>query len=561
MWGVERDYLAIEDVVIETGLSAARIRQKVAEGTFPAPRRFGPRAGLWLAVAVDAWRQARRIGSTQQSSLRPDPPASLRNVVDTVVDVPAGVGRSIRVHLRVFEPAAGGSPADRVVVVGELRPVGVSLVNSVERVMTFIDDEFLAGDGVQATWFGVHCDPDGLGFGTFWAQNLVLSRLDGEPYTEPNWIPVRLQEIDRVLGDPLPWFPAAVYTADVVRRSGLARDQIIDVEFDRAGIRPLMTALRFLHENPRGKQHEQAAAILAHVVRAKADAMSSSEWDDGCTPPESASMDEKARWPKRFAARLVPKQLTPEETAILQAHSSAPVPPGAPELQAIGGELHTWLESVDRFSANPDTNAQRQLEYVLEVLEEYAGIPIVRPEPDAVLSFNAEGSWDDQFVSALDEAKQPGERQQNRLRTELNDWRASVDRFGLAPGGCWAAIGTEQDGSTRVAVLWPTHGNTIEQAAALVADGAPGSRPVYVAENEQIVDVLPCPDGFRFGGWNFGYGGSGPYKLAEDIGHHFAQQLHVHSERIPMGWLHDYTSHSGEDTFRLNIADLARRIR
>lgn len=51
--------LKIRVVIEVTGLSESTIRRKVAEGTFPAPIKDGPRCTRWVAGKVSNWLKAK----------------------------------------------------------------------------------------------------------------------------------------------------------------------------------------------------------------------------------------------------------------------------------------------------------------------------------------------------------------------------------------------------------------------------------------------------------------------------------------------------------------------
>ena len=48
-------FIRLPEVINRTGYRRTSIYQKVAEGTFPAPVKLGPRAVGWLSTEIDAW--------------------------------------------------------------------------------------------------------------------------------------------------------------------------------------------------------------------------------------------------------------------------------------------------------------------------------------------------------------------------------------------------------------------------------------------------------------------------------------------------------------------------
>ena len=52
---MERTFLRLRDVKLETGLSRSSIYRMIALHRFPAPVRIGERASAWLASEVREW--------------------------------------------------------------------------------------------------------------------------------------------------------------------------------------------------------------------------------------------------------------------------------------------------------------------------------------------------------------------------------------------------------------------------------------------------------------------------------------------------------------------------
>lgn len=74
----------------------------------------------------------------------------------------------------------------------------------------------------------------------------------------------------------------------------------------------------------------------------------------------------------------------------------------------------------------------------------------------------------------------------------------------------------EEDRQT-VRVMWPTSYDELPLpgGVVIVADGDVGDRPVYIARYGSLIGLLPH-DGSP-NGWNFGYGGDGPGRMARDV--------------------------------------------
>ena len=50
-----KKFIKLPTVMDLTGYRRTAIYQKIAEGTFPAPVKLGPRAVAWLSTEIDAW--------------------------------------------------------------------------------------------------------------------------------------------------------------------------------------------------------------------------------------------------------------------------------------------------------------------------------------------------------------------------------------------------------------------------------------------------------------------------------------------------------------------------
>ena len=54
----EDRFLRIKEVVEKTTLSRTTIYRRIAEGSFPAPKRLSHRVSVWSMAAVDQWMEA-----------------------------------------------------------------------------------------------------------------------------------------------------------------------------------------------------------------------------------------------------------------------------------------------------------------------------------------------------------------------------------------------------------------------------------------------------------------------------------------------------------------------
>jgi len=54
-----KKFIKLPTVMDLTGYRRTSIYQKVAEGTFPAPVKLGPRAVAWVSEEIEKWMDAR----------------------------------------------------------------------------------------------------------------------------------------------------------------------------------------------------------------------------------------------------------------------------------------------------------------------------------------------------------------------------------------------------------------------------------------------------------------------------------------------------------------------
>ncbi len=54
-----KKFLRLPEVISRIGFRRTAIYQKIAEGTFPAPVKLGPRAVAWVSEEIEKWMDAR----------------------------------------------------------------------------------------------------------------------------------------------------------------------------------------------------------------------------------------------------------------------------------------------------------------------------------------------------------------------------------------------------------------------------------------------------------------------------------------------------------------------
>lgn len=558
--GTGREYLSIDAVVKQTGLSQTRIRQREEAGTFPARISFGPRAGLWLREQVRAWKQAEENPTTTpQVSTTPPRKQPLERIVDEVARVPVWLlGDETEYHVRVFAKKRG-SFENAVVVLSKLPDsLGPSVTNAAESIMTWVDSEYLAGAGATALWFDVYTMNGGYmamdeGAGTYVARNIVATKQDGK-FVNPVWPPMQIRDLDKVLGFPLEWYPEQAHTKDTIRRWKSTGETTVDVVYDRFKQGDLLQALQYLHDLPESHPRRQTATELAPLVAYRFHVVQEMQ-----TPGSPARRDETEDFPGRLAAKLVPYAPTPQMQRILDEYPRK-VQDGEAVARPLHPELRDWIESVDRYSDAPDPVVFHHLEQALPAVTWLARdlADGYFPERNPTQVFHMVGTWDERFLAAIEERPElAGQREGRMLRKQL---MPETLRYGIAPGGhvvAWGELDVEHSWID-MGVIWPTEPKPFPEHATLVASGSSGDRPVYIAIGDTIVDLLSR--GSQFNGWNFGYGGGGPGQLEQDI----IRQLAVHTglprERMPRAWIEDQVEHSSGDVLEIRIEDAIRRI-
>lgn len=549
------EYLDIHAVCERIGRSVTFVRSAEAEGLFPRHKRFGARAGLWSAVDVEVWLRAQRVALTRQPSLMRPAGEPMRVELDVVTRVPRGKWSDPGplVHVRVFCPAGGG-PGDRIVVVAEMRHDSTAVMNMVEQVMGWVDEQYLAGTGGEALWVTT-CDepfssniPDAR-----YEAMAVLATRDADGYHNPSWQVVTPAQLDDWTGHKVAWFPHEAYTEVTVtawQRSG----EVVDVPFDRLHIMDRVRALRFVDgvdaDSPHAAVTRWAGRLLAEDIKDLVKTQRHS-WDDGTTPGHGY----EGPWPSLFAARLAPIHLSNRDKALVDEHATSTGPLTISSNSYLA-DLSAWIEQVDPDAEIPDADAARHLELVFEVaLRDSDGRrPVPDERPDVFEP--AAGRWNQVYLNSLHEVSlDPTSRAQRQLKRAIKRWidEDAPITYHQDPSGRAAATA-----GTALAIMWPTTSPWFPQAT-LHADGNAGSRPVYLVIDGEIVGLLPQHDD-ELRQWNFGYGGSGPYVLTEAITAYVANGLGVPTDRLPWEWIFDAVAHADKNELDIRIPDIIRRI-
>ncbi|GAA4660090.1 hypothetical protein GCM10025779_28190 [Arthrobacter cryoconiti] len=587
------------------GVSAPRIRQLVKEKKLPEPTKFGERASLWSRADVEALRftQDGEGVVSERTSLMPTPAGPLLRVVDDVfISNRKRWGRNhIQIHVRIFQGPVEG--VNRTVVIVSELPEGGSITNWIETVANEITARYLQGNTHAVTWiqtlFKGFAGPDY----EYQVQNVTMRLVNDDlphsgvqgfldkittfgrtsannseqpaGYHDPNWHPSSIEEVHRILGQSIEWYPLEGYSLREIehwQRTGRPRE----VEVDPLGLKPVVDALETMNRIPRSHPYSRAARslcpILANIAMIK-------DADDGrLTGQDSAGNFLKEREDynvaagiTQSAAKLVPYRLVGEDSALAARHSTGPLTLpwelDTGEIADLYLELRAWKDETDKYSVDHDESLHEHITTVLGWLRS----PALGDELDArqdiyplghIRGFDIAGTWDRAYVDSVDFSVKidPANRILRMMHEHAGDGSSqNTMRYGYDPFGNFVAD-TNDPTWPMFWVYWPTIPKPIPLDGQIVADGQTGDRPAFVAKNGKIVGLLPQFPAFHHSGWNFGYGGGGPGRLAADIIEAINWQEKLPRESMPWRWVDDAVCHSDKDTLSVNIADIMRRL-
>ena len=330
----------------------------------PPPVDLGAGRSAWRRSDVERLRSlpVRHPGVTTgdaEELQKARPP--LQCVVDESINF-----HGSRVHVRIWKGRA--EEGDRVVVVlGALHGKPNHTVNQVEELAGVVDVRFLDGCGGAATWF----DYD-IREGKHEIDNVVLRtparrwRRPGGPSIaerfgkhSAQWSRSDISELERAVGGPVECYPDLAYTEDIILEWRRRLGEQVAVENDVADLRGLLAALTRLEDiapdDPHAASAEVACVELADEIDIRRQNEAVRRWDDG-TRPRYVPMHSK--WPRSFAARLVPARLSGRDEERVARHRSERVWPW-PEAdlarhRELLDRLLAWRDDVGEHGDSPD---------------------------------------------------------------------------------------------------------------------------------------------------------------------------------------------------------------
>lgn len=597
------EWMSVREVAKVLGVTAPRVRQLVQEKKLPGPTRFGERAHLWSRADVEDLRftQDGHGIISGRTALLPDPVAPLRRVVDDVF-VTAGKGwasRIYEVHVRVFQGVV--EDVDRTVVILSELPDGGSITNWFERIASEVTARYLSGNVHAVTW--IHTYHSGLSGPKYvlqvgnitmrldhteihqpainaWFERLVPSGRASTPeepqkvvFAEPDWNGCSVHEVHRVLGQEIEWYPLEAYTSREIeywQRHGRPRE----VEVDPLELKPLVDAVEALSDIPRTHSYSRVARsicpILANVAMVK-------DSENGRMVPKgtvASFISKREDYTEsvgitRSAVKIVPYRLSGNDLDLRAKHVTAPL--ALPwehdviEMTDLHLDLRAWKDETDKYAVDHDEALHGHLEVALD----WVSFPAVREELEArrdiypsghVRGFDIAGEWDRKYVDSI--SFRPSIGDTDRVWRILKDqvrFLSGIVRFGVDPFGNKVAHEQGPHGES-IYVYWPSIPQEFPLDSDIVADGAPGDRPAYISWAGRIIGLLPQFPASFYNGWNFGYGGGGPGRLAADILEALMWQERLPRDRMPWRWTDDAVCHSSQDHLRLALADVIRRL-
>lgn len=559
------------------GVSQRRLRRLVRDRTLSAPQpRDGAEPG-WSRAEVDAVADmlAGRVTSVDVVELV-DAPVALTRTLDRVIDdefvLHDGQAVVQQLHVRVWD---GLAPEGRrvVVVLGVLSGAVVDRVGAPARIAA----RWLPVPAPEALWVLFRPAEDGAfarldGLRCYWDHDHP-HQLRPAAYATPGGAARQVDtrsltfaRLEAVIGQPVECFPAAAYTADTVARYA-RHGRTVDVVHDDLGLarftRAIVTLEDVVHGLADGLTGTEGAAAAAG---GEAAASGESRVRDARAGVALLADEIRVRWdlraglahdgtstwvsgpgegPRCWGARIVPVTDGGEHAGLFDRYPD-PFPVGDDDRVDRLALLTRWWEWADEIgphSDRPDPALRAALDTAAGVLTHWLAVrgrgsgPAAPEQPhrrSEVRTYTVHGDLDQEFLDRLipaDPVGQPGAGAALRRRaravaapfTNHHRWALHELQFGCDRDGHLVAAEPYPAAGYRsrdYAAEWPlgAMAEPLPEDAALVSDAGNGDRPVYIRWPNRTLSPMPGrPDGQVHAGWNFGYSGSGPDQLAEDI--------------------------------------------
>jgi hypothetical protein len=291
---------------------------------------------------------------------------------------------------------------------------------------------------------------------------------------------------------------------------------------------------------------------------------------------------EPTSWPTTWAARLAPPAPTEQDQVLLNAYPTpfviSPNPAEHGPLRATLDQLRDWSAEVDTYADQPD----EQLHAAVATAEEVLTFYLHRLDPDGFARIDhphtvprlydvaVHGRWDRAYLESV-RWEDPGDTpSRRRVAKDLHflvraeDGAIESISYGHDAGGRLVAHypgHKRQHKSELMVIEWPLRPpfEPIPAGTRIVADGAPGDRPVYLVEPDGRISPLPGNPHAFSDQWNFGYSGGGPGALASAIERLFAEVDRIEPDQMPGRWIEDQVDHADRKELNIDVDQLRRR--
>ncbi|MFE4457668.1 helix-turn-helix transcriptional regulator [Nocardia tengchongensis] len=553
---VAGDLMSTHDVAEHLGISVQRVKRLVALGKLPEPVRVSDRAHVHRRVDIEVYQDSSQGQPiTVLGSLAADAGSPLRRVVDTLVRAPQRWWflDEVWLHVRVWKGCVGDVERT-VVLLSVLHPSADVLRPHMRLIAPWIDAEILEGQGLDALWLIQHnrtpshpstftnvvlrAEPPQAAHSGMRAmlRGLIPKQDDVWTLSVPSFHDLAsVHEVDRLVGEPVEQFPGETYTSENVERWQRTRTPV-PVTTDPYGLLPLAQALHVI-SRATGSNHRETAGYAMRAItdqlreteRAARRQHESPAWIDrareerGRSGPEQVADLDAAH----LAVWMTAIGLTEFDHAVMD-DAGAPLP--VDQLVTTWNGLWDWVEEVDGFADTPDPELATALDRAITAVETTMRAEgVVAPQrhstlPRVAMVYGATGR---RYLDQI--AWQPPQARRNRRHRMLaRRLRGGENaRFGLDPDGRLVAHNPDVNPDL-IATEWLRNGTLKlwDSASAIVADNPgekPGALAVYL-DTPQGLRLVPSDRAeFTDTGWQFGYGGSSPARLAYDLAKDYVQ--------------------------------------
>lgn len=509
------------------GITEPSLRQRVERGKMPAPVTVGPRFYLFPRSQIELL--ATGNGHTLFPETSPSPTRPLEKRLDAVVDgrgrMPEMVKGPQYFHVRIY------TPEDRsyeVVVIGKMTGTIMAPSNRIETVAREVLP--LVHAPLESTlWVTVdprdslsahHITTEALTYGAAtdyqaqWDQGSVIEGLPAFKETDSRVID--FDELSSILGQPPEWYPAHAYTREVVeywQRNARPKQVTVDPKH----MISLVAAIRVFADLPVGDSHVDtsrlALRLLSHELRRREQSPTFSE---PATIPPAATVVTSVDRPYAVDHASLPR-VTDDDVE-------------STELPDLVRELRSWRREVDKYSEEPSSSLTSAVDTVLnlaifalrrEAMEAGSTVPadLLHDEPERVRNTEIAGGWDRRWIQTLRRVDDH-DSAYRRQRKILGDEGPAVEAYFIEDhSGAFVGVAdTALPVGSQFSYLATTKPFSFRSDDRLVADGAPGHRPLYLLRSTGEVRLFPEVRSEPYRDmWNFGYSGGGPGATAYDV--------------------------------------------